>query len=222
MKTAPSPAGATLMPVSGAPEPLQRGVVAQLGAALQSCLKTSAPSSDGGGLEADKGPQATPWLAPRVDIAAASRKLSPVASQSPLYLRCLVHYRDALRPQDREQDDAGVALACMLAASLQALEAHAVTPERWARITLWLQQHVVPGVDWGQAPTSEQQDFFARMALLAVALGEWSLEASKRGATAQATAHIMARQHLQVELGLDHETLLKAMRWLDVIPASES
>jgi hypothetical protein len=91
---------------------------------------------------------------------------------------------------------------------------------RWSKLTTWLARNVLPAVDWARASTPEQQQFFARMALLAVALGEWSLEASKRGAAAQATARLMAKQHLEVEFGVDAELLLKSMRWLDVIPAA--
>jgi hypothetical protein len=220
------------MPLAQKPGAWQLDVAQALRSALQDGLLASAPSSDGAAPQPaaqasaqasaaeQPAPPPTAWRTARVDIAEVSRRLAPAASMAPLYLRCLTHYRDDLRAQDVDADDAGAALACMLAASLQALEAHAVTLPRWSRITTWLVGHVMPAVDWSRASTVEQQQFFARMALLAVALGEWSLEASKRGTAAQATARLMAKQHLEVEFGLDAELLLKSMRWLDVIPAT--
>ena len=222
---------ADLMPLAQKPGSWQRDVAKALLSALQEASTASAPGSDSASSQpgapagsqaggAEPSPAPTAWRVAPVDIAEVSRRLAPAASMAPLYLRCLTHYRDDLRPQDVDTDDAGVALACMLGASLQALEAHAVTPARWSMLTTWLARNVLPAVDWARASTPEQQQFFARMALLSVALGEWSLEASKRGAAAQATARLMAKQHLEVEFGLEPELLLKAMRWLDVIPAT--
>lgn len=211
------------MPLAQKPGAWQRDVAHALRNALHEALSALAPGSDGDAPLLDTKEQPAPpttWRVARVDIAEVSRRLAPAASMAPLYLRCLTHYRDDLRPQDVDADDAGVALACMLAASLQALEAHAVTLARWSKLTTWLARNVLPAVDWARASTAEKQQFFARMALLAVALGEWSLEASKRGTAAQATARLMAKQHLEVEFGLDTELLLKSMRWLDVIPAA--
>ncbi len=219
------PKSTNLMPLAQKPGPWQVEVARALRSAMQDGLRASAPSSDSGASQpsahaAEQPAPPTAWRTARVDIAEVSRRLAPAASMAPLYLRCLTHYRDDLRPQDIDQDDAGVALACMLAASLQALEAHAVTLSRWSQLTTWVVRHVMPTVDWTRATTAEHQQFFARMALLAVALGEWSLEASKRGSIAQDTARLMARQHLDFELGLDAELLLKSMRWLDVIPTA--
>jgi hypothetical protein len=216
MTNAPNaPAKPPLMPLGTRASPWQSTMATQLVAALREAVRISP------GATADATPNvelATGWRVARGDIAAASRQLAPPGGQAALYLRCLVHYRDELRAQDKTNDDAGVALACFICAALQALEGEAVTIPRWTAVTQWLRREVEPRVDWASASLDEQRDVFARTALLAAAVGEWSLEASKRDALSQETARTMARSHLQHELGLDADVLVDAARWLGWIP----
>ncbi len=217
MKPAAKPPTVMLMALATPPLAWQQSMAKRLVAALEQSVRTSPAADDAPGQTLTP---STPWQLPSTDIAQAAQRLSPAAQQTPLYLRCLSHYRDELRAQDQDHDDAGAALACMLAAAAQAIEKHAVTPERWQAVSRWLQRDLMPAVDWSAASATERQDVFARWALLAVALGEWSLEASKRGGVAQQTASLMARQHLVVEFGVDARLLMDAMRWQGLIPAT--
>jgi len=115
------------------------------------------------------------------------------------------------------EDDAGAALACFLAACLQGLQGHAVTPERWQALATWVNDFVDAQAAWQAAPAAEQQDFFERMAILAAAVGEWSVQASRQGAAAIAAARAMATQHLKAQLGLDAADWVHAMRHLQIV-----
>ncbi|EHR71445.1 hypothetical protein BurJ1DRAFT_2616 [Burkholderiales bacterium JOSHI_001] len=140
-----------------------------------------------------------------------------------LYERCLAHYRQnllaALGADLTSGDDLVGAAACFLAACAQALEGHAVTPERWQALRQWLCEWAPP-MDLGNADVlASQQEAFERLATLAAALGEWSVQAQRQGPVAVAGARLMARRWLAQELGIDADALLRALHWQGLVAA---
>jgi hypothetical protein len=132
-----------------------------------------------------------------------------------LLARCLQHYRLQLGGA-ADEDDVGQALAAYLGACRQAMDQEALTPERWQAVVQWLQAWVMDETPWHDAPLAQRQDAFERFATLAVALGEWTVQASRQGKAAQASATWMARNSLRGQLGLDLPALCAVLRALDV------
>ena len=160
---------------------------------------------------------------PAIHALARQQAADPAgrAAASALLTRCLAHYRAQIRPDDAE-DDAGVALACFLAACVQAQEGQAVSPARWRAVHAWLEAWVADALDWDAAPALQQQDFFDRMACLAVAIGEWSVVASRQGEVAMRTAQMLARSCLHSQLGVDLDALAAVLRGLPGAAANPS
>jgi hypothetical protein len=126
-----------------------------------------------------------------------------------LYVRCLRHYREAVRPQDDSHDNVGAAVARFVAANLLALHGVRASAETLLRL-----EHQLSGVArassaWARAPLSERQRYFETMALLAVMVGELAAQALAEGAAAIAHVQRAARGYLQQLLGLNpHELTL--------------
>lgn len=208
------------------PSPWQQAVGARLATALAGATHAHAPARDGTHAP-DDAPLRSRWqVAPRRDTtSAALQALAHAQAVDPagraragsLLARCLQHYREQIRPDD-EDDDAGVALACFLAACVQAQEGQAVTPQRWRAVHDWVEAWAADGLDWEGTPPDQQADFFERMACLAVAIGEWSVVASRQGAEAMRSAQLLARSSLRAQLGLDLEPLCAVLRALDAQP----
>ena len=113
------------------------------------------------------------------------------------------------------EDDLGRALAAYLGACRQASDHEPLSPERWQAVTQWLKAWVIDELPWDDAPLAERQDAFERFAVLAVALGEWTVQASRQGGAQQASATWMARNSLRNQLGLDLTALCSVLRGLD-------
>lgn len=211
------------------PSTWQETLGRQLAQALTRGLGAQPPARDG--APADAEPLRSHWrVARQAQGAALSPTLQALAHQQAgdavgraragsLLTRCLQHYREQIRPDDEAEDDAGVALACFLAACVQAQEGRAVTPERWRAVHDWILAWAADGLDWDAVPAGEQAAFFERMASLAVAIGEWSVVASRQGAAAVRSAQMLARSSLQGQLGLEIEALSAVLRALDASAA---
>lgn len=130
-----------------------------------------------------------------------------------LLAHCLQHYRRLAN--DGDEDDLGRALAAYLGACRQAFDQEALTPQRWQAVVQWLKAWVLDALPWDTVPLTQRQDAFERFAVLAVALGEWTVQASRQGPPAQASATWMARNSLRGQLGLDLPALCAVLRGLD-------
>lgn len=216
----PGPAYAqVLMPLAEPPSAWQRRLGEQIAVALQQSL--CGPAAPAGDTADDRlPPELTGWRSAtswRHDVDHWAKRLAPARTQEALYARCLRHYAQYFQPPLAPHDDAGIAVAGLLVASVQALEWHAATPQRWQVLARWLDAHVqLPPFEPGEP--LPWRPVCARMSLLTVAIGEWSQQASVQGTLAQGSASLMARQHLERELGLDPGLLLRALRHLQLIP----
>lgn len=205
------------MTASAAPNPWQSALGDRLAKALQQSRLAHAPLAD---AEADLA--ATRWRLPARPVAHSSAAaaltellaMGTPAAHGNLLERCLAHYRSQLA-NDATQDDLGRALAAYLGACRQAFDTEALSPERWQAITQWLKAWVIDELPWDDAPMAQRQDAFERFAALAVALGEWTVQASRQGKAQQASATWMARTTLRGQLGLDLPELCAVLRGLD-------
>jgi hypothetical protein len=219
MKNSPRSSAGT--PDTGSPLAWQQAVGRRLGAVLAQSRAAHAPAHDTA-PPADEAGFTSRWRldAPARTATPAIRALARLQAPDPagraaagaLLARCLAHYRTQIRPDDT--DDAGVAFACFLAACVQAQEGQAVSPERWRAVHAWIEAWVADALDWDAAPAEQQQDFFDRMACLAVAIGEWSVVASRQGEAAMRTAQLLARSALSSQLGVELGALAAALRHL--------
>lgn len=136
------------------------------------------------------------------------------AGHGHLLAHCLQHFRQQLAGGAVE-DDLGLALAAYLGACRQAFDQEPLTPQRWQAVVQWLRAWVLDELPWDDVPLAQRQDSFERLATLAVALGEWTVEASRQGKAAVASATWMARNSLRGQLGLDLPALCAVLRGLD-------
>jgi hypothetical protein len=206
----------------------QRAVGVQLASAIERGAGAHAPAHDGAAPAADA-PLRSRWrvaagaAAPPSTLQALAREQAgdPAgrARANALMTQCLAHYRTHIRPDD-EADDAGVALACFLAACVQAGTGIAATPARWRATLDWVEAWTGEGLDWASVPPAEQADFFARMASLGVAVGEWSVVASRQGEAAMHSARLLAASSLRAQLGLALGPLAATLRSLERPPAA--
>lgn len=212
-----------LMPLAEPPSPWQRQLGAQIGSALHSALLSPPPADDAEAADdsATIASELTHWRSAgtwRDDIDQWAARLAPTRTQQTLYARCLRHHAHYFGGRCAADDDAGVAVAGLLVACVQALQWHAATPQRWQSLARWLDAHVVlPPFTAGEP--LPWRPVCVRASLLTVAIGEWSQQASAQGTLARGSASLMARQHLEGELGLDAELLLRALRHLQLIPS---
>lgn len=210
------------MSTPASPNPWQAILGRRLAQALAQSRLAHAPLAD----DREAGPQAaTHWRLPARPIGqcTAGGALQEMLGISgpplqALLTRCLQHYRGHLAA-GRAEDDLGLALAAYLGACRQALDHEALTPQRWQAVTQWLQAWVLDELPWDDAPLAQRQDAFERFAVLAVALGEWTVQASRQGRAQQASATAMARKSLDTQLGLDLPVLGAALGRLDVATA---
>lgn len=209
------------MTTSAAPNPWQSALGRRLAQALEQSRFAHPPQGDAG---ADGSLGATRWRLPsRVAEPAAAalalREMLGTAAQPTLVTHCLQHYRNQLAAE-RAEDDLGAALAAYLGACRQAFDHEALTPQRWQAITQWVRAWVMDELPWDDAPLAQRQDSFERFAVLTVALGEWTVQASRQGKASQASATWMARNSLRAQLGLDLPALCAALRNLDAATAA--
>ena len=194
---------------------------------LTRCLDRH-PAAQAEGL-ANAVPQPPVWCVPTHPSPSAPAKLAALhappgaARQQALQLseQCLAHYRRHLTAAlgAAPGDDLGSAAAVFLAACAQALEGHAVTPQRWLSLRRWLQEWAPPQGVGDPELLAQQQEAFERLAALSAALGEWSVQAQRQGAAAQASVQLMARSWLDQELGVQAEALMKALHWVGIVAA---
>jgi hypothetical protein len=204
---------------AASPNPWQTALSQRLAQALEQSRLAHAPLTD---AQADHGLPATRWLLParplqQCNAAGALSEMLGVngpATQGDLLTRCLQHYRKQLAA-DASQDDLGAALAAYLGACRQAFDHEPLNPQRWQATVQWLKAWVIDETPWDDAPLAERQDAFERFAALAVALGEWTVQASRQGSAAQASATWMARTSLRGQLGLDLPALCAVLRGQD-------
>lgn len=191
----------------------------RLAYALTQSRFAHAPLADGGM------PAATRWRLPAraVQVSdAAAQALAEMlgtgtaAQHRELTKRCLQQYRQMAA--DGGQDDLGRVLAAYLGACRQAFDQEALSTQRWQAITQWLQAWVIDEMPWDDEPLGERQDAFERFATLAVALGEWTVQASRQGTAELGSATRMARDSLSKQLGLDLPALCAVLKGLDVVP----
>lgn len=207
------------------PNPWQKALGQRLAHALDASKLTHAPLADTG--TAPGRMPATRWRLPvrplpqRAAEAALCELLGlgKPGTQGELLKRCLQHYRTQLAPRAGE-DDLGAALAAYLGACRQAFDHEPLSPERWQAVARWLQAWVIDELPWDEVPLAERQDAFERFAVLAVALGEWTVQASRQGPAQQASATWMARNSLSAQLGLDLPTLCAVLGRQDLAPAA--
>lgn len=206
------------------PNPWQSTLGQRLTQALAQSRLAHAPFADTvSGAEQEA--LATRWRLPARPLqqvaadGALSEMLGGAKAQADLLAHCLQHYRTQLAP-DRSHDDLGVALAAYLGACRQAFDHEPLSTQRWQAVTQWLKAWVIDELPWDDAPLAERQDAFERFAVLAVALGEWTVQASRQGTAQQASATWMARSSLRGQLGLDLPALCAALRALDAPTAA--
>ena len=197
------------------PNPWLAALGQRLSQALAESRLAHPPQADSAGAAG------TRWQLPAGGVAqGAAAALTEMlgfgtpAAHAELLARCLQHYRSQLAGACG-QDDLGLALAAYLGACRQALDQEPLTPQRWQAVAQWLKAWVVDELPWDQAPLAQRQDAFERFAALAVALGEWTVQASREGKAQQASALWMARNSLRGQLGLDLPALCAALRGLD-------
>lgn len=199
---------------AASPNSWQAALGQRLAQALAQSRLAHAPRTD-----ADGEGLATRWRLPSraVEPSTAAGALSEMLglpAQAGLVTHCLQHYRNQLAPE-RAGDDLGLALAAYLGACRQAFDQEALSPQRWRAVTQWLKAWVVDELPWDDVPLAQRQDAFERFAVLAVALGEWTVQASRQGKAQQASATWMARSSLKGQLGIDLPALCAVLRGLD-------
>lgn len=206
------------MKATASPNPWQKALGQRLAQALSTARLAHAPQTDAGA------PATTHWQLPPRELAAegvvpALTELLGVAATPALFEQCLRHYRQQFGASTG-QDDLGLALAAYLGACRQAFDQEPLTPQRWQAIVQWLRAWVLDELPWDDAPQAQRQEAFERFAVLAVALGEWTVQASRQGQAMVASATWMARSSLRGQLGLDLPVLCAVLRSLDTTTAA--
>lgn len=205
------------MSIKASPQPWQQALGKTLARAVAQSRLAHAPFADTV-HEASIGPGSR-WRLPArplvhaTHLGGAMTELLGVGEPGQhdgLVKRCLQHYRTQLAVDDTE-DDLGRALAAYLGACRQALDEQPFDAARWQAVTRWLEAWVIDELPWDDAPLAQRQDAFERFAVLAVALGEWTVQASRQGKAQQASAVWMARNSLRGQLGLDLPALSAAL-----------
>lgn len=210
------------MKTQAPPNPWQTALGRRLSQALEQSRLAHAPLTDAG---APHEALSTRWRLPARAVqqstaaVALAEMLGTGGAPAELLTRCLQHYRTQLAP-DRERDDLGVALAAYLGACRQAFDQQPLDLQRWQAVVQWVKAWVIDELPWDDAQLAERQDAFERFAALAVALGEWTVQASRQGGAQQASATWMARNSLRGQLGLDLPALCAVLRAQDAKTAA--
>lgn len=205
---------------TASPNAWQQALGQRLAQALTASRLAHAPQADANGTT-----PGTRWQLPARDAAQCMAEpalaellgVGGAASQA-LVVQCLQHYRQLAGPATH--DDLGLALAAYLGACRQAFDQEPLTPQRWQAVVQWLKAWVLDEMPWDDTPLAQRQACFERLAVLAVALGEWTVQASRQGKAAVASATWMARNSLRGQLGLDLPALCAVLRTLDAATAA--
>jgi hypothetical protein len=126
-----------------------------------------------------------------------------------LYERCLSHYREVVRAHEAapSHDDVGAAVACFVAANMQALHGVKATPAMRLQLERQLSGVTLRSAAWDEASARERQNYFEQMAILAVLIDASSAQAVHQGPAAVANVQRAARGYLQQLLGLNADQL---------------
>lgn len=127
-----------------------------------------------------------------------------------LYERCLLHYRQQVRPEDLPGgvDDLGAALARFVAANFEALNGAQATRGMLARLERQLVAIVRRSPAWPATGIPERQAFFEQLALLSVLVTESAAQAIRQGVAALDNVQRAASGYLRQLVGLDPEGLM--------------
>jgi hypothetical protein len=126
-----------------------------------------------------------------------------------IYERCLVHYREAVRPEDAACgiDDVGAAVARFVAANFRALHGTEVDTAVLLKLERQLAGVVRATSGWAHAPARERQLYFEKMAVLAVFMHELTDQAVLQGDAAVANVRRAAHGYLRELLGVEPDAL---------------
>lgn len=181
-----------------------RRLEAALRQTLPAMLLRAQSSSDDGLLRVERAPMPN---APTQLAAAQSKDAATRAELQALYTRCLQTYRDSIRPQDGELDDAGAAMALFVAANLCALNGTEATRSMLDALEQQLRGVTRRSADWDAASREQRQFFFERAAIIGVLMAGNHAKAKSQGAAALAEVRRIARQYLEQLLGFNPELL---------------
>lgn len=154
-------------------------------------------------------PRAAPPVAPARLAAAHPGGAAQRQQARARYERCLVRYRNDVRPQDQALgiDDVGAVVAHFVAVNLEALQGIDVTPAVLLRLERQLIGLVQLSPAWAGAKARERQMYFEQLAILTVYVAELSHQAHAQGPDAVANVRRAARGYLQTLLGLNPDRL---------------
>lgn len=151
-------------------------------------------------LQAPAAQPIAPALLARAHAAPAARQ-----EAQRLYERCLKHFR-ARWQHHAAMDDAGLAAAAFVLANVAALQGVAPDADDLARTERQLRA-LLGRAGWAQAPLRDRQSGFEQFAVLAVLVGESTVQAASQGPAAVANLRRAARGYLQQLLGPGAERL---------------
>ena len=155
-------------------------------------------------LRVERAPTAT---APTQMATLQSRDAATRAQLETLYATCQKTYRESIRPQDTEDDDAGAAVALFISANLHVLHDEQATPDMFEALELQLRGVTRRSAEWDAASQAQRQAFFERIAILAVLMAGSLDRAKSEGPAALADLRRTARQYLQQMLGVNPDLL---------------
>lgn len=206
---------------AASPNAWQQALGQRLSKALSASRLAHAPQADASVVT-----PGTHWLLPPRDAADCDAGGALVemlgvsaAAGQPLVTQCLQHFRQQLAG-GVAQDDLGLALAVYLGACRQAFDQEPLTSQRCQAVVQWLKAWVLDELPWSDTPVAQRQETFERLAVLSVALGEWTVQASRQGKAMVASATWMARNSLRGQLGLDLPAVCAVLRSLDTSTAA--
>lgn len=145
--------------------------------------------------------------APTQMAAAQGRDDATREQLATMYARCLQTYRDSIRPQDTESDDAGAAMAFFVAANLHTLRAVRASQQTLDTLEQQLRAVTRRSAEWDAATPAQRQFFFERLAILGVLMIGSHDKAKSQGPAAMAELRRTARQYLQQMLGFNPDSL---------------
>jgi hypothetical protein len=192
-------------------------------ALFDAAIGAASPATDHTALTVERA--ATPTAPERLSRSnpgdAAAR-----AQARAMYERCLTHYRSVVRAQEARSthDDVGAAVACFVAANMQALHGLSATPDMLLRLERQLGGIVQRSASWSTASAQERQFYFEQMAILAVLISESTSLARTQGPAALANVQRAARGYLQQLLGLEPRALAldsHGLRLADCVQGAE-
>lgn len=192
------------------PMPRQTPVIHDLTRRLRQATADALRDSDAVSMPPLRVTPAAQALAPRRMAQTQSTDPAIQAQLAASYQAALDCYRQ-LAPQrlgDEGSDDVGAAVAFYVAVNLHAL--HGVDIEQDTLLPLERQLRAVTRLvaNWDHANVTERQDFFERIAIVAILVsGATSRAAASHDDSARAELRDNARGYLQHLLGLDPERM---------------